>query len=379
MGRYVPPEHEGSKSGNQLHKKTSKPGGVMTVRFEMPFAVWCGHCTSPTIIGQGVRFNAVKNRVGSYLSSPIFSFRMRHAACGGELELRTDPQNTAYVVVSGGRKRDTGDDDDSLVKQGYPNPIVTDKERQSMRDSAFAKLEKTIEDRAVLHAAKERIGELRDVAVRQWDDPYARNQRLRRAFREGRKTREKDAAKAEDLKDRLSLAIDLLPEKEEDAIRASLVDFGAIQEDNGVGQADKALAKPLFDGASSSTREAESTRELVKASKGRNTASTSSKGKRQQKTRENGKLRAEAAATKMRESLVSEIVGNTRAAQDPFLDFGNNREKERDKATLRLPGLKRKRPSEDGGPGPPPERETPLPLLPLPKAAVNSLVSYDSD
>ncbi|CRK27742.1 hypothetical protein BN1708_018310, partial [Verticillium longisporum] len=59
MGRYVPPELEGTVSGNALHAKlppgrsAAKPG-VQTVRFEMPFAIWCSTCPKPTIIGQGV-------------------------------------------------------------------------------------------------------------------------------------------------------------------------------------------------------------------------------------------------------------------------------------------------------------------------------------
>ncbi|CRK48657.1 hypothetical protein BN1723_020625, partial [Verticillium longisporum] len=91
MGRYVPPDLEGTVSGNALHAKlppgrsAAKPG-VQTVRFEMPFAIWCSTCPKPTIIGQGVRFNAEKRRTGAYHSTPIWTFRMRHAACGGTIE-----------------------------------------------------------------------------------------------------------------------------------------------------------------------------------------------------------------------------------------------------------------------------------------------------
>ncbi|POR38629.1 Protein saf4, partial [Tolypocladium paradoxum] len=96
MGRYVPPDLEGTTTGNKLHNK--RPASTPTVRFEMPFAVWCASCPKPTLIGQGVRFNAEKRRAGAYHTTPIWSFRMRHADCGGALEIRTDPRNTAYVV-----------------------------------------------------------------------------------------------------------------------------------------------------------------------------------------------------------------------------------------------------------------------------------------
>ncbi|KJZ74642.1 hypothetical protein HIM_05992 [Hirsutella minnesotensis 3608] len=113
MGRYVPPEVEGTTTGNRLHGRRAPGAGPSpTVRFEMPFAVWCGTCPQPTLIGQGVRFNAEKRRVGSYHSTPVWAFCMRHADCGGAIEVRTDPQNTAYVVVAGGKRRDHGDDGD---------------------------------------------------------------------------------------------------------------------------------------------------------------------------------------------------------------------------------------------------------------------------
>ena len=179
MGRYVPPDVEGTTTGNRLHGK--RPASVPTVRFEMPFAVWCASCPKPTLIGQGVRFNAQKRRSGAYHSTPIWSFRFRHADCGGAIEIRTDPQNTAYVVVEGGTRRDTGEDkprDGDLVL-----PSADERDQQEARRTAFSKLERTIEDREQLRQAGERIAGLLEDSARRWDDPYAQNQRLRRAFR----------------------------------------------------------------------------------------------------------------------------------------------------------------------------------------------------
>ncbi|KAK2772807.1 hypothetical protein FQN53_004444, partial [Emmonsiellopsis sp. PD_33] len=75
MGRYIPPDLEGHTTPNTLHSKHPLGSrarhlhttGELTVRFEMPFAIWCATCapTSDTaLIGQGVRFNALKKRVG---------------------------------------------------------------------------------------------------------------------------------------------------------------------------------------------------------------------------------------------------------------------------------------------------------------------------
>ncbi|KAL2162077.1 hypothetical protein VTH06DRAFT_7862 [Thermothelomyces fergusii] len=336
MGRYIPPEAAGTTtSGNRLHKRHPLGSrasrlasqGVLVVRFELPFAVWCAHCPQPTAIGQGVRFNAEKRRAGSYYTTPIWSFRMRHGACGGEIEIRTDPARGDFVVVSGARRRDYAvadpERDDSLVGSGLVVP--TPRERAEQRESAFGKLEKTIADRERLESATERIGELLEAAGRQWEDPYALNQRLRKAFREGRHKREREAARAEELKERFGLGIELLPEAEEDAKRAKLVDFGSVDVESSAGGVDKALAKPLFD------------RGPDRAEKGKKGVGGPAGGPR--------RLKSEIEAARRRESLALEIAGNTRAAKDPFLDFGSREGTPR--GPVRLPGLKRKRPAEE--------------------------------
>lgn len=322
MGRYVPPDLEGTTSGNKLHRRpppgrsASKPG-VQTVRFEMPYPVWCLSCPKPTLIGQGVRFNAEKRREGAYHSTPIWSFRMRHADCGGALEIRTDPANTAYVVVSGARKRDTGDDGAEAARARGQEVILTDAERDDLRKSAFASLERTIEDREALRAATERIDELEDVARRRWEDPGERNSVLRRAFRVGRKERERQAGVDEALQDRMGLGFDLLPGTEEDARRAALVDFGG--EEGG----DQAMRRPLFPA--------------------REKAET--KGKTPKTVLPPGTPKAEVLAAKRREGFVSELVGNTRMTKDPFLL--DRKAEATSKTTPRIPGLKRKRPTEE--------------------------------
>lgn len=381
MGRYVPPDAEGVLTANQASGKGHALGrraaklkteGALTVRFEMPFAVWCDACEAasgagpsrrPQLIGQGVRFNAEKRRVGSYFSTPVWSFRMRHAACGGWLEVRTDPAHTTYDVVSGGRRRDAGGDDkataESLVGSGAAALLAastTPAERDEQRASAFSSLERTIEDRAALAAAGERIDAIGDLSARQWDDPYARNQALRRTFRVGRKQRERDGAAAESLKDRMGLGIELLPESEEDARRARLVDFGTRPEGEGEGDGgrDAVLARPLF---------GDGKMELV--------ASADEKASGRNKRGKAGKmLKSEVAASRMKKSLVSEIVGNTRLASDPFLE---PRSKDSKPAPL-IPGLKRKR-DPDREPSLPPEKR------PAEKVAVvsSTLVDYESD
>lgn len=350
MGRYVPPDLEGTASGNQVNRKhalgnrASKLAsqGILTVRFEMPFAVWCGHCPKPTIIGQGVRFNAEKKKAGQYYSTPIYSFRMRHVACGGAIEIRTDPKNTAYEVVAGGRRREDRQPD----ADGGQVEIMTDQEREKLRSNAFAKLEKTIEDREQLAQAKIRIEELEDASQRAWEDPYEQNRRLRREFRVGRHAREKEGRASEDLRDRMSLGIDLVPAHKDDARRAALVSFGQAANSRGAGD-NSALSKPLFGKNAAAAHKA-----------------ASSIGKK--------RLKSETAAAQMRESLVSEIIGNTRASQDPFLITTPA-----SGVTAKLSGIKRKRTEE--------AKETEIPRKELHngntsiKATSTALVTYDSD
>ncbi|RYC54984.1 hypothetical protein CHU98_g11223 [Xylaria longipes] len=390
MGRYVPPDVEGTISGNALNKKHAlgarasklRTEGILTVRFEMPFGVWCATCPKPTIIGQGVRFNAEKKKVGAYHSTPVWSFRMRHTECGGAIEIRTDPANAEYVVTEGGTRRDTGDDkDDSLVSSrhlvgglGLGGEIQTAKEKDALRNDAFARLEKTIEDRSVLIERSHRIAELEDASHRAWEDPYAQNRRLRAAFRTGRKAREKEATSTEELQDRMSLGIDLVPGTEEDARRAALVDFGVAAAlhisdmddtekggNDGARQTrikDAALTKPLF----ASTSVAGTINTPAK------TVGTPKPGDGKKR------LKADIKASQTRESLASTVTRNTRASQDPFLLSSISVSEPRGggeggtvlSKTPRIQGIKRKRPdahshSTSTSTSPPTSASTPSP------------------
>ncbi|KAF4630666.1 hypothetical protein G7Y89_g7473 [Cudoniella acicularis] len=342
MGRYVPPDQEGLISGNKLHGKHALGArankisqGILTVRFEMPYPIWCTHCPKPTIIGQGVRFNAEKKKVGSYYSSPIYSFRMKHVACGGWIEIRTDPKNTAYVVMEGARKRDLGED---KVEEGDIK-IMTDEEREALRNNAFAALEGKVEDKKRLEHSKKRLEELQDLSEKQWDDPYELNKRLRKSFREGRKLREKEAGVTAVLQDKMSLGLDLLPEHEDDARRAKFIEFG---ESNAERDVEKAVAKPLF-------AETEAPKQTSKHSKKK-------------------KLKAKHLAEQRTADLAAEIRGNTRAAMDPFLPGSKAMTKSGGK--LLLTGVKRKRSKLENG-----CQEATLADTPI----SNSLVDYDSD
>ncbi|KAF4122195.1 coiled-coil domain-containing protein 130 [Geosmithia morbida] len=331
----------------------------------MPFAVWCGYCRPETVIGQGVRFNASKTRSGSYYSTPIWQFRMRHADCGGEIVIRTDPRNTAYLVVSGGRKRDTGEDDDGPVPTSGPRgrdgrsersegggstmEITTDAERERLRQNAFAKLERTIDDRERLVAASRRIDDLLVASDRQGRDPYAVNAMLRRGFRQGRRARQRDADYVDELCDRIGLDPDvMLPASQDDVRRAALVDFTPQPL---LPTSSSAMAKPLFPPASASAP----TKTPVTVEKKEKDLPKDTKD--------------DAAAKATRSGFAHQVMGNTRITRDPFLGSASA---SKDKMRARLAGVKRKRRASQSSP-PPAE-------VPSSTGGLGTrLVAYDSD
>lgn len=303
MGRYVPPDQEGVRTGNQLAKKhplgaRARHPGALVVRFEMPFAVWCTTCKPhETIIGQGVRFNAEKRKIGNYYSTPIYSFRMKHTVCGGTIEIKTDPQHTAYVVTEGGKKRDTGED-----KELQPGEIAI-KPYGLGQDPAekdpFSKLEGKVEDKNRARTEATRILEIQERQNRDWEDPYEKSMRLRRTFRQERKSLEKADAGREALKDKMSLGIELVDETESDRQRAQMVDFGDDQVAVGESAARATRIRPMF-----AQRVA---KPIPKADD------------QDKKSRSLKRAKAGDAVASRKASLRSELSGNTRATVDPFL------------------------------------------------------------
>ncbi|KAJ5959689.1 uncharacterized protein N7479_006839 [Penicillium vulpinum] len=306
MGRYVPPDQEGLTTGNKLAGKHALGArarhlhttGALIVRFEMPFAVWCETCKPhPVIIGQGVRFNAEKKKVGNYYSTPIYSFRMKHTVCGGTIEIRTDPQNTAYVVTEGGRKRDTGEDKELQPGEIAIKPYA--REMDPAEKDPFSKIEGKIEDKIRAKTEAARILEIQERQNRDWEDPYAKSMRLRRTFRQERKGLEKAQAKTEALKDKMSLGIELLDETEADRQRASMVEFGENIDDVASHAARVTRLRPMF--------------EQQPEKPARKT------GPEDKKSRSSKRSRKDDLVAARKDSLRRELAGNTRATIDPFL------------------------------------------------------------
>ena len=342
MGRYYPPDASNPPTFNQSHplgaraNKISK--GILTVRFELPFAVWCQHCKPEAIVGQGVRFNAEKKKVGNYHSTPIWSFRVKHTACGGEWEIRTDPQTTQYVCVEGCRKRDYGPEE--RERDGELG-FLSEVEKEKRRDDAFAGLEGKLDDKARDKGNKERVEELYERAE-VWRDPYDVNARLRREMREKRRAWKKEEKHREDMQHKFSLGLDIADETDADRQKAGLIEFGSV-EDSGESW------KPLF--AETAIRDTEQATPKPKTKK----------------------LKAEIAAEKSRKDLQQKLIGSTRAVVDPFIS-----KEASSKTRPNLGLLKRKRSVETTPTSETPQQEA-APTTNIPNLNLATLVGYDSD
>ena len=225
MGRYNPPAAlDRSLASSHVAGFNEGTNRAMkrTVRFEMPFDIWCTTCSPEAIIPQGVRFNAEKNTVGKYYSSPIFSFRMKHGACGGTVEIRTDPENREYAVHEGGRRKAIPVRDNS----GFAGQILTAEERQKRQEDAFAHIEGRTSNQVAEKEAKDEIKLIRKERARFWREPYTTNSDLRRSFRLERKAIEASDEEKAEISDRLGIEIDLVDATKSDAEMAANANFG---------------------------------------------------------------------------------------------------------------------------------------------------------
>ncbi|XP_055343888.1 coiled-coil domain-containing protein 130 homolog [Paramacrobiotus metropolitanus] len=226
QNKYYPPDWRPELGGlNKFHgthalaERASKIHlGILTIRFEMPFNIWCDGCGNH--IGMGVRYNAEKRKVGMYYTTPLWEFRMKCHLCDNYFEFRTDPKNFDYEVVSGARRQERRWDPESTEAV-----VATDKATsQKLLTDAMFKLEHGKDDQIKAATTKPVIDQLTDYQSRMKDD-YEQNSLLRSAFR----SEKKKIKLAEDIDRNLikksSLSISLVPETEEDRRTASLMKY----------------------------------------------------------------------------------------------------------------------------------------------------------
>ncbi|PIN23680.1 C2C2-type Zn-finger protein [Handroanthus impetiginosus] len=246
---YYPPEWEPKKGGlNKFHgqhalreRARKIDQGILIIRFEMPFNVWCGGCES--MIAKGVRFNAEKKQVGNYYSTKIWSFTMKSACCKHEIVIQTDPQNCEYVIISGARKKVEeydAEDAETLL-------LPVDDDRSKLADP-FKRLEHQEGDIKKKKEAEPVLVRLQRISDARHSDDYGLNKSLRARLR-GQKKR---VAEEEANSRKAGLGIRLLPVSEEDAAAASRVKFANKFEKNRKDKRALIHTTSIFSGSSTS-------------------------------------------------------------------------------------------------------------------------------
>ncbi|TNY17695.1 CWC16 protein [Rhodotorula diobovata] len=209
FNRYYPPDYDPDKHStlNSYHgkhalgKRAHKiDQGILVVRFELPFNIWCGTCHAH--IGQGVRYNAEKQKVGNYHSTPILAFRFKCHLCQGRIEIRTDPQNTRYVVTEGAKQKNEEWDPEENGHMVIDNAAST----STAPPDPFASLEKTVTQRAAAQSTAERLHALESHNASRWSDPFSASRALRANFRDKKARIVRSEDRAEEVRRRFGLA-----------------------------------------------------------------------------------------------------------------------------------------------------------------------------
>lgn len=183
------------------------------IRFEMPFAMWCGTCGE--LHPHGRRFNAVKSEVGKWHSSSIFSFRFKCNACFSYIEIRTDPEHSDFAVTSGGKRKAEATEEDATTRD---LPKLNDSAERARLSDPFVRLEHVQDDRERGKVAIPHLEQIQEATERRYGDSVKNNRLLRRLHRGFRKEGE---ILQQEAKER-GFGIELLPPSIEDETEARI-------------------------------------------------------------------------------------------------------------------------------------------------------------
>lgn len=187
FNKYYPPDYDGEKhkSLNSYRGKHALGDrarkidqGILITRFELPFNIWCGGCDAH--IGMGVRYNAEKRKVGSYYTTPIFAFRCKCHLCSHWFEIRTDPQNTRYVIEYGARQKV---EDWNPEENGGYAIHENDPSKNAPLDPLQSLEKSTAQEENYVKHAKPHLEQLQELSASRSADPYTLSARLRKSFR----------------------------------------------------------------------------------------------------------------------------------------------------------------------------------------------------
>ncbi|GAB1601134.1 coiled-coil domain-containing protein 130-like [Argonauta hians] len=239
VNRYYPPGWDPSKGSinkyvgsHPLRERARKLNqGILVIRFELPYNIWCGGCNSH--VGMGVRYNAEKKKTGNYYSTPIYTFRMKCHLCDNYFEIQTDPKNHDYVILSGARRKEQRWDpkeNEQIV------PEDKDTQKKLVKDAMY-KLEHGTDDKQKLVSGLPSLAELEE-KQEVYKDDFILNSLARSKFREHKKSEQASLEADQKIQKRISLSIPLVKEHKDDIRLATLIHYHA-EKDPGIGQKDK--------------------------------------------------------------------------------------------------------------------------------------------
>lgn len=222
---YYPPDYDPRVGGlnkflgtHALRERARKLHmGILIIRFEMPYNIWCDGCGNH--IGMGVRYNAEKTKIGMYFTTPLYQFRMKCHLCDNHFEIKTDPANLDYVIVSGARRQENRWD----PKENEQIVPETKEVSCKLYDDAMYKLEHGIDDKKVAKSRNSSLENAIALSDVTWKDDYTSNSALRSAFRARKKELQKKQSIDHVLLKKNSLSIDLVNEHEDDIKLARLL------------------------------------------------------------------------------------------------------------------------------------------------------------
>ncbi|XP_060559881.1 coiled-coil domain-containing protein 130 homolog, partial [Ruditapes philippinarum] len=257
VNKYYPPDWDPSKGSinnyvgqHPLRDRARKLGqGILIIRFEMPYNIWCGGCNSH--IGMGVRYNAEKSKAGMYYTTPIYKFRMKCHLCNNHFEIQTDPKNHDYVILEGARRKEQRWDPTENGQIATEDKAV----QKKMVTDAMFKLEHGSDDIQKGKKAKSNIGSL-EMRRDEWKDDYMLNKLARQKFRDEKKAIKAEVDGDNDLLLKSSLDIPLQKESEDDVKLAGLIKYRALESyDERQAEKRKEIeSRPLFDTGNKSAR-----------------------------------------------------------------------------------------------------------------------------
>lgn len=146
---------------------------------------------------------------------------MKCHLCSHWIEIHTDPKNGEYVVVSGAKRKveEYNPEDAGVIA------LRDDDEKEKLESNALYRLETQVIDKRKADEGKVYLSKLQDLNEKLWADPFTVNQQLRQKFREEKKVLGKQKMEADAIRDQYQLPFDVLPEAEEDKVKAKLVEF----------------------------------------------------------------------------------------------------------------------------------------------------------